>query len=295
MRRADSQGKKLRTWRAGRSDMRLHLLTVFSLAVAFVCLAASLLVVTNLSALRDRWSRAGRATVYLRDNTSDAEAQDIVRALETTPFVKKVRLVTSIEARREVLSDEGDKALAALPMSAFPASLEVGFTDEVTSDSLEATSLKLRALPCVESVETYHRWTERLSSLLGGGVTASLCLAVIVLAAVVSVIGSTLRLLLHRRRAEVEVLKLVGATDAFVRRPFVLEATAQGAAGAFASIVLLGALFVIVRGRFDHELASLLGVSPSFLPWPVVVAMVALGAAMGAVTALVSLRKMVLV
>ena len=291
----ESHGKKLRTWRAGRSDLRLHLLTVFSLAVAFVCLAASLLVVTNLAALRDRWSRAGRATVYLRDGTSDAEAADVARALESTAFVKKVRLVTSIEARREVLSDESDKALAALPPSAFPASLEVGFTDEVTSETLEATSLKLRALPCVETVETYQKWTERLSSLLSGGVTASVCLALVVLAAVVSVIGSTLRLLLHRRRSEVEVLKLVGATDAFVRRPFVVEATAQGAGGALAAVVMLGVLFAIVKGRFDQELVALLGVPPSFLPLPVVLGMVALGAALGAATSIISLRKMVMV
>ncbi len=291
----ESHGKKLRTWRAGRSDLRLHVLTVFSLAVAFVCLAASLLVVTNLAAVRDRWSRSGRATVYLRDGTSDAEAADVARALESTPFVKKVRLVTSIEARREVVSDESDKALAALPPSAFPASLEVGFTDEVSVESLEATSLKLRALPCVETVETYQKWTERLTSLLGGGVTASLCLAAIVLAAVVSVIGSTLRLLLHRRRSEVEVLKLVGATDTFVRRPFVVEATAQGAGGALAALVMLGALFAIVRGRFDQELVSLLGVAPTFLPWPVALGMVALGALLGAATAIVSLRRMVMV
>ena len=291
----ESHGKKLRTWRAGRSDLRLHVLTVFSLAVAFVCLAASLLVVTNLAAVRDRWSRSGRATVYLRDGTSDAEAADVARALESTPFVKKVRLVTSIEARREVVSDESDKALAALPPSAFPASLEVGFTDEVSVESLEATSLKLRALPCVETVETYQKWTERLTSLLGGGVTASLCLAAIVLAAVVSVIGSTLRLLLHRRRSEVEVLKLVGATDTFVRRPFVVEATAQGAGGAIAALVMLGALFAIVRGRFDQELVSLLGVAPTFLPWPVALGMVALGALLGAATAIVSLRRMVMV
>ena len=291
----ESHGKKLRTWRAGRSDLRLHVLTVFSLAVAFVCLAASLLVVTNLAAVRDRWSRSGRATVYLRDGTSDAEAADVARALESTPFVKKVRLVTSIEARREVVSDESDKALAALPPSAFPASLEVGFTDEVSVESLEATSLKLRALPCVDTVETYQKWTERLTSLLGGGVTASLCLAAIVLAAVVSVIGSTLRLLLHRRRSEVEVLKLVGATDTFVRRPFVVEATAQGAGGAIAALLMLGALFAIVRGRFDQELVSLLGVAPTFLPWPVALGMVALGALLGAATAIVSLRRMVMV
>ena len=273
----------------------MQALSVFSLAVAFVCLAAALLVVTNLAAVRDRWSRAGRATIYLRDGATDAEIADLTRALEGTGGVARVRLVTSAEARREVVFDEGDKALAALPPSAFPASLEVGFTEEVADEELSTITLKLRALPAVETVETYQRWTYRLSSLLGGGVTASACLAVIVLCAVVSVIGSTMRLLLHRRKIEVEVLKLCGATDAFVRRPFILEGATQGAAGAASAILMLGALFLIVRGRFDHELANLLGVSPSFLPWPIALGMVALGGALGAATALLTLRRMVAV
>jgi cell division transport system permease protein len=286
---------RIGAWRAGRSDWRVHVLSVFSLAVAFVCLAASLLVVTNLAAVRDRWSRAGRATVYLREGANDTEVAALAKALEATEGVKRVRHVTSQEARREVVSDDSDAALAALPPSAFPASLEVGFSDDIDDASLGAIAVKLRALPAVESVETYQRWTERLSALLTGGVTASLCLAVIVLAAVVSVIGSTMRLLLNRRKIEVEVLKLVGATNAFVRQPFVLEGATQGAAGALGALVLLGGLFLIVRGRFDHELAALLGVSPTFLPWPVALGMVALGATLGAVTALVSLRKMVAV
>lgn len=273
--------------------MRLHLLSIFSLAVAFICLASALLVVTNVAAVRDRWARAGRATVYLRDGAGDAEIATITSALEGTAGVKKVRHVSAQEARREVMADERDKALSALPASAFPASLEVGFTEEIGDDELAAMALKLRALPAVETVETYQRWTERLSSLLGGGVTAAACLAVIVLCAVVSVIGSTMRLLLHRRRIEVEVLKLVGATDTFVRRPFVVEGATQGAAGAAAALLLLGVLYLIVRGRFDQELSALLGVSPSFLPWPMALGMVTLGGLLGAATALVSLRKMV--
>src|SRR5262249_3739577 len=143
-----------------------------------------------------------------------------------------------------------------------------GFGDEVTDADVSQVALKLRALPSVESVETYQRWTEKLSALLGGGVTASACLAVIVLCAVASVISSTMRLLLHRRRIEVEVLKLVGASNHFVRRPFVIEGATQGALGAALAIVVLGALFVLVRGRFDQELAGLFGVAPAFLPWP---------------------------
>lgn len=289
----DSGGRRLRTWRAGRSDLRLHLQSVFSLSVAFVCLAASLLVVSNIEAVRDRWSRAGRATIYLRDGASEAEVATLTSALTGTPGVTRVHVISSAEARREVVTDEQDKLLAALPPSAFPASIEVGFGDEVSDGDLGAMALKLRALPAVETVETYQRWTEKLSALLGGGVTASACLAFIVLCAVISVIGSTMRLLLHRRRAEVEVLKLVGATDGFVRRPFVVEGAAQGAAGAGVALLLLGGLFLIVRGHFDQELAAMLGVSPSFLPWYLALGMVALGAALGAGTALVSLRRMV--
>ncbi|NUP08716.1 MAG: ABC transporter permease [Polyangiaceae bacterium] len=278
------------TWRAGRSDWRLQVLSIFSLSVAFVCLAAALLVVTNVEALRDRWSRAGRATVYLKDGAKEGEVAALMQALSQTGGVSRVRRVTSDEARREVVTN--DEALAALPVEAFPGSLEVAFDDSIADEDLKTIALKLRALPAVETVETYERWTERLSSLLGGGVTAAACLALIVLAAVISVVGSTMRLLLQRRKIEVEVLRLVGATNGFVRRPFVLEGATQGALGALFAVMLLGLLFLIVRDRFDQQLANLLGITPSFLPWQVALGMVTLGGLLGAMTAFVSLRKL---
>ncbi|MFO0612456.1 MAG: permease-like cell division protein FtsX [Polyangiaceae bacterium] len=281
---------RLGAWRAGRSSFRLQLLSVFSLSVAFITLAASLLVVTNIDAVRERWSRAGRATIYLKDGARDADVAGLSDALGQTQGVSKVRKISSEDARREMATT--DEALNALPIQAFPSSIELSFTQDISDTQLQEIALKLRALPAVDSVETYDRWTERLGSLLGGGVTAAACLAVIVLAAVVSVVSSTMRLLMQRRKIEIEVLKLVGATDRFVRRPFVAEGATQGALGAALAVALLGALFLIVRGRFDQQLANLLGVSPSFLPWPIAVGMVALGGALGAGTAMLSLRKL---
>ncbi|MBI4953722.1 MAG: ABC transporter permease [Myxococcales bacterium] len=294
MHRGDSHKtyRFLGTWRAGRSNWRLQFLSVFSLAVAFVCLAAALLVVTNLAAVRDRWSHAGRATVYLRDSAGNDEVQGLVKALESTPGIEKVRFVSREAARREVLAG-GDENLAALPPEAFPASVEVSFANDVDDMEVSVMALKLRALASVETVDTYQRWTERLSSLLHGGVTASLFLALVVFGAVVSVVASTMRLLLEKRRLEVEVLRLVGATTRFVCKPFIVEGATQGAAGATVAVVLLGSLYAIVRGGFDAQLANLLGVSPSFLPWPVVGGMVMTGALLGAVTAWISLRKAV--
>lgn len=277
-------------WRAGRSSFRLQLLSVFSLSVAFITLAASLLVVTNIDAVRERWSRAGRATIYLKDGARDADVAGLSEALSQTQGVSKVHKISSEEARREMATS--DEAMQSLPVAAFPASIELSFTQDISDTQLQEIALKLRALPAVDSVETYERWTERLGSLLGGGVTAAACLAIIVLAAVVSVVSSTMRLLMQRRKIEIEVLKLVGATDKFVRRPFVAEGATQGALGAALALGILGALFLVVRGRFDQQLANLLGVSPSFLPWYVALGMVALGAILGAGTATISLRKL---
>jgi cell division transport system permease protein len=144
-------------------------------------------------------------------------------------------------------------------------------------------------------VDTYQSWTARLARLVRGGVTASAILALVVFAAVLAVVGSTMSLVLQRRAAEVQVLKLVGATDGYVKKPFVVEGSVQGALGAAGAIALLAILFFVVRGKLDSELASLVGVEPSFLPWPVALALVALGALLGAVAAFASLRKMVAV
>ncbi|MBV9946468.1 MAG: ABC transporter permease [Myxococcales bacterium] len=278
-------------------EWRLHLLSIFSLAVAFVCLGASLLVVTNLHVVEVRWAHAGRASVYLKDGASQEDVDALRAALSRVPGVNAVRYLSSGDARIEFGEGElqAKSELASLPVEAFPASLELEVAPEMPDSDLADMVAKMKRLPAVDDVETYQSWTDRLSRLVRGGVAASALLAVVVFTAVLAVIGSTMRLALQRRRAEVEVLKLVGATDGFVKKPFVLEGSIQGALGASGALALLAILFLVVRGRLDAQLAALIGVQPTFLPWYVAGSMVALGAALGAVAALASVRKLVAV
>ena len=277
-------------------EWRLHALSVFSLAVAFVCLGAALLVVTNLVALEERWAHSGRASVYLKDRATQHEVDALRAALARVPGVTGVRYVSSGDARVEFGREtEGRSELAGLPIEAFPASIEVDVAPGMPDRDLADAVVKIKQLPSVDDVETYQSWTERLARLVRGGVTASALLAIVVLAAVLAVVGSTMRLVLQRRRAEVEVLKLVGATDGFVKKPFVVEGGVQGALGALGALALLALLFLVVRGPLDSELAALLGIEPSFLPWQVALGMVLLGGTLGAGAALASLRKLVAV
>ena len=277
-------------------EWRLHALSVFSLAVAFVCLGAALLVVTNLYAAERRWAHAGRASVYLKDGAREDDVLALKTALAQVPGVTGVHYVSSGEARAEFGRElDGKSELAGLPVEAFPASIELDLAQDMPDADLADMVGKMKGLAAVDDVETYQSWTVRLARLVRGGVTASAILALVVFAAVLAVVGSTMSLVLQRRTTEVQVLKLVGATDGFVKKPFVVEGSVQGALGAAGAIALLAVLFFVVRGKLDAELASLVGVEPSFLPWPVALALVVLGAVLGAVAAFASLRKMVAV
>lgn len=283
-----------RAKRGLRREWRLHALSVFSLSVAFVCLATALLVVTNLESVQRRWAHAGRASIYLKDDATSADVAALKDALAKVPGITRVRYVSSGQARDTFARDEDPKgALAALPAEAFPASIEVDVAAGVSDASLADIVTKLGKLPAVNDVETYQTWTTRLEHLVKGGVAAAALLALVVLLSVLAVVGSTMRFALQRRRAEVEVLRLVGATDRFVKAPFVVEGSLQGAIGAAVAVALLGAMFLLVHSRLDGELASLFGVAPSFLPWQVALGMVGLGAVLGAAAASLGLRRLV--
>lgn len=284
-----------RAWRGGKSDWRLHVLSVFSVAVAFVCLASALLVVVNMDGLRERWSSIGRASVYFRSGATPDQVREIERAVRQSSAVTDVRFVSSEDARRDLLANGDDKVLSALPVAAFPASLEVQVEAGENRAQLETLAAKLEALPAVESVETYQNWTARLTTMLRGGVTAALVLALVVFGAVVSVVASTIRMALQRRQTEVEVLKLVGATDGYVRKPFVLEGAAQGGLGALLALGLLGVLYAIISSHVDTGLVSLLGLQPRFLPVSAMLMLVFLGSGLGALAAWSSLRRLMVV
>src|SRR5580698_4966702 len=94
-------GTTRRAQRGMLREWRLHALSVFSLAVAFVCLGASLLVVTNLQSVEERWAHSGRASVYLKEGATQDEVDALRAALARVPGVNGVHYVSSGDARSE--------------------------------------------------------------------------------------------------------------------------------------------------------------------------------------------------
>lgn len=281
-----------RAKRGMREDVRLYILAVSSLAVAFLCLAGAILFVQNLDNVAERWGKSGRMTIYLRDGARDADVDQLKLVLEGLREVQELQLLSGAAARQQFLAEaEVGSDLAALPPDVFPASVELTLAGNISRERILQIADKVKRFPCVEDVETYRGWFDKLDALLATGRSGAGVVALLVLICVLAVVGNTIRLSVAGRRAEIEVLKLCGATDGFVRGPFVIEGAIQGFAAAAVAVAILCVGFFVFREHVDATLAALAGVRVSFLsPW-VALAMVLGGGMAGALGSALSLRR----
>jgi cell division transport system permease protein len=282
-----------RAKRGLREDARLYGVAISSLTVAFLCLATVLLGVVNLGSFAERWGRTHRMSVYLRDDAQGADIDRLRLVLSALPGVSQVRHLSAAGAREAFLQERvGAGELSDLPVQAFPASLEIEFGPSASDARIQEVAAQVAAFKtAVADVDTYRSWFERLSSLLTAGRAAASLLGVLVLVCVFAVVSNTIRLALAGRRDEIEVLKMCGASDAFVRGPFVLEGALQGLVSATLSIGILLSAFLLLRGQVNATLIPLLGMHLRFLSPGLVMLVLVSGAATGALGSALSIRR----
>ena len=280
-----------RAWRGSRGNLPLHLLSIFSVAVAYVCLGAALLLGYNAAQLQKHWASAGRATVYLTPEVKDERVEKVIAALQLIPEIESVSYISSDAARTELLAETHDELLEAVPLDGFPSSIELRFSADSDDAKLKLLLEKIKLVQGVDTIETYQAWTERLEDILHSGVVAAIILSVVVALAVVSAVGSTLRLSMNRRRDEMEVLYLIGATERYVAEPFILEGAAQGGLGALVALLILGLSSVLISSQWTGAFAQIFGGVATFLPFSWLFLFVASGIIMGALTGMVTVRR----
>jgi cell division transport system permease protein len=281
-----------RTQRGFRDDLRLHAVAVVSLIVAFLCLGTALLSVENLSRVSDRWSQTQHITVYLRADAREQDVAQLRTMLVDLKEIAKVEHVTATRAR-ELFAQQTNLNPSASLLSddAFPASLELDLTRGLAVERLDKLAQAIGQFAAVEEVETYRSFVSQFHTLLEAGRSGALVLALLVLVCVLAVIGNTIRLAVLNRKAEIEVLKLCGATDSFVRSPFLVEGVLQAVMSASIAMVLLLFAYLILRGRVEATIATFTGVETVFLSPLTVASVVTAAGVIGCLGSALSLRR----
>jgi cell division transport system permease protein len=235
--------------------------TVLVIAVALTLPTALGLAILSVRDATGDFATAVDVTVYFKQDVPLAKARQLAASLRQRSGISSVKLVSADEALKSFREKSGfGAALDVLTSNPLPHALDIRPAADATStERMESLQRYLTAWPEVELVQIDSEWVQRLNAildLLRGIVTGA---ALLIGVGVIAIIGNTVRLEIHSRRAEIEVTKLVGGSNAFVRRPFLYTGAFYGLLGAIlaALLVLLGlALLNVPVGRLAASYGS---------------------------------------
>jgi cell division transport system permease protein len=194
---------------------------ILVIAVTLAIPAALNLVVKNARAVSEGWDNALDFSIYLKRATSASEAEGLARLIEQRADVDTVQLITASEALEDFKEQSGfGEALDQLSDNPLPHTLVVRPSPANTSQSMILLQEELANLPESDLVQVDTEWVQRFHAILDMVRQAIVIGAALLGVAIVVIIGNTIRLDIQNRREEIEVTKLIGASNAFVRRPF---------------------------------------------------------------------------
>jgi cell division transport system permease protein len=234
------------------------LLTILVIATALALPAGLRVAVNNAGAVSDSWQSAADFTVYLKMDVSEEAARRTARAIEERDDVAEVTVIDRDTALAEFRAQSGfGEALDALETNPLPHTLVVHPSSGVAGN-VEALADAMAALPETELVQIDTAWVARLRAMLALAGRLVDFATVLLGLAVAIVVGNTIRLEINSRSVEIEVTKLVGGTDAFIRRPFLYLGLCYGFAGAAVALLVVG-LGLLLLGPPVRALAALYG------------------------------------
>lgn len=268
------------------------LLGALVLGIALALPAGGEMMLANFQRLAQRIAATPQISVFMALDAGKKDVAEVESLLRKHPQTQKIRLVPREETLRRLKDSEGlGEVIESLPRNPFPDTFVVVPGDEAP-EALEAMRAEFVKFPKVEHVQLDSAWVKKLDAFLRLTHLTVTLLAAVLGVALVAVTFNTIRLQILTQGAEIEVSRLLGATDAFIRRPFYYFGALQGLAG---GLVAWGAVLVttlLLRGPVA-DLAALYGIEFALhiLPLPDSALLFGLAALLGWAGAWLSLSR----
>jgi cell division transport system permease protein len=261
--------------------------TIFVAVLATGLLAAAL---GGAERLLQAWAGEVQISVYLAPGADLEAAARAARGIAEGRAVEAVPAATALRRLAETLGEDA-KVLEGVGPGALPDAVEVR-APGITLAGARALAARLAAVPGAAEVDFGNVWLEKLERVVARGRIAAVVLFAALAVATAVLVSNTLRLAVFARREEIEIMKLVGATDGFVSAPFLIEGVLQGLLGAVLAVLALLALHALVVPRLQAAIAVAGGLRlADTLPPGLVAALVAGGGAVGLLGSALSVAR----
>jgi cell division transport system permease protein len=249
-------------WASLRRSGRSALVSVGTIAIAFLTLGGFLLVSVNVQGVLDRWLEAAEMSVYLQDTATDPQRAAIEQFLERHSAVAAVEYVPRERALERFRADfpELRDVAQSVGENPFPSAIEVrlraGAGNESSADQL---AQELAGKPGVGDVRYDRAWLTRLMGIVRTARFAAGLVAAILMLGAAFTVAAVVRLSLYARRDELEIMQLVGAPFTYIRGPSVVEGLLLGGMGATVAVLVIAILYSSLADWIGGDLAGLMG------------------------------------
>lgn len=276
-----------------RANTFLHALAITTICLIFLLAGSFALVFVNVTQLVRAEHESVRMMAYLATDAAAGGAKGIREAILAVPGVRQADFIPSsealdlLEAQMEgqagLLRDMGENPLP----DGFEILVDAGEGD---SERIDNIARRIRSVNGVVEVNYGQAWLERFAVFIDMTRLIGAALACLLVVASVSITSNTIRLVLYNRREEIQIMRLVGATETFIRAPFYIQGILQGLLGGVLALGLLAGGFAVVISGAQNSL--ILGrFEPRFLPVSLCVAGIALAAVVGWMGCYLSFRQ----
>lgn len=240
-----------------RNNFYLHGVCMVTISLAVFILSAFALFYINATELLDAWKQGARVIAYVDAELSDARRHDVMAEIERMDGVAGVDFVSKETAFSALKEDIGEQStlLEGLNENPLPDAFEIGMSESfINLDAIGRLAANIGAIEGIDDVEYAQKWLSRFAGVYNLFKITGLVLVAMFFLAILFIVANTIRLILYSRREEIEIMRIVGADDAFIRHPFYVEGLLLGFTGAGIGLGFLYLAYLATIPSFAPEI-----------------------------------------
>jgi cell division transport system permease protein len=237
----------------------LNIVTLLTISLSILIVSAFILFFINTSKIMNFWKKGLRVMVYLKPDVSASELSSLKQHIQAMAGVESLKFISKEDALKQLKAQMQRQAslFDDLDKNPLPDAFEIRISTANQSwEKVEFLAAQIESLDAVEEVEYGQKWFGHFSELFKLFTLTGYAMSTIFVMAAVFIMANTIRLVIYSRRDEIEIMRLVGAAERFIKIPFYIQGLLQGALGAGIGLITLFVVFWLVVSNIERGFFS---------------------------------------
>jgi len=242
-----------------RNNRLLNIVTVLTISLSILIVCTFILFFINTSEIMNFWKKGLRVMAYLKPDVPDSERSNLEQQIQAMSGVESLRFISKEDALNQLKAQmqRQSSLFDNLDKNPLPDGFEIRISAAKQSwEKVEFLAAQIESLDAVEEVEYGQKWLGHFAQLFDLFTLTGYAMCIILVMAAVFIMANTIRLVIYSRRDEIEIMRLVGAAERFIKIPFYIQGLLQGALGASIGLIILFVVFWFMTSNIERGFFS---------------------------------------